>query len=46
MSSRDLFGENGAKQGRTETLPILRPITPGGAKLGDRMQDIEKKLLS
>jgi len=44
MSSRDSLGENGSKRGRTENWPVLRPITPGGAKLGDCMQEIQAKI--
>jgi len=46
MSWKDLSGENGgAKRGRTETSPpILRPVTPAGAKLGDWMKEIEAKM--
>jgi len=45
MSSRDSYqSENGAKRGRTETSPNLRPITPGGAKLGDWMNDIQAQI--
>jgi len=45
MSSQECYqSENGAKWGRTETSPILRPITPGGAKLGDWMQVIQAQI--
>jgi len=45
MSSQDSSqSESGAKRGRIETSPNLRPITPGGAKLGDWMQDIQAQI--